>query len=60
MDHYVGMGGSGIVIEYCVTGFGYVYSMSVGLAVFNGGVDGLSESCEGSGEIADGWGCNLF
>ena len=27
--------------------------MSVGLAVFYGGVDGLSDTCEGSGEIAD-------
>ena len=53
IDHYVGAGSIGIVIEYCITGFGYVNSKSVGLAVSYGGVDGLSDTSEGSGEVAD-------
>ena len=44
------MGG---IIEYCIGRVGNVNAESVGMAVFYGGVKGLTDTGEGGGEVTD-------
>ena len=43
------MGGLSSFIEDCVAGLRDVYFKSIGMAVLDGGVDGMAEAFEGGG-----------